>query len=55
LTPEIAVVDDIWELTGVRAPDGSGNSDRKGVFAWVLTKVNGQWLITVSHEVEFPK
>jgi uncharacterized protein (TIGR02246 family) len=55
LTPKIAVVDDLWEMTGARAPDGSENPDRKGLFDWVLTKVNGQWRITVFHEVEFPK
>ena len=55
LTPEIAVVDDLWEISGSKAPDGSDNPDRKGLFAWVLTKVNGRWQIMVFHEVEFPK
>lgn len=55
LTPEIAVVDDFWEMTGAKAPDGSDNPDRKGLFAWVVTKLNGQWRITVFHEAEFPK
>ena len=55
LTPEIAVVDDLWEISGSKAPDGSDNPDRKGLFDWVLTKVNGQWQIMVFHEVEFPK
>jgi uncharacterized protein (TIGR02246 family) len=55
LTPGIAVVDDLWEISGSRAPDGSDNSDRKGLFDWVLTKVNGRWQIMVFHEVEFPK
>src|ERR1700730_2140536 len=56
LTPEIAVVvDDLWEMTGAKAPAGSENPDRKGPFDWVLTKVNGQRLITIFHEAEFPK
>jgi uncharacterized protein (TIGR02246 family) len=55
LTADIAVVDDLWEMTGSKAPDGSDNPDRKGLFAWVVTKVNGQWRITIFHEVEFPK
>jgi len=55
LTPEIAVVDDLWEMSGAKAPDGSDNPDRKGLFDWVLTKIKGEWKITVFHEVEFPK
>jgi uncharacterized protein (TIGR02246 family) len=54
LTPEIAVMDDLWEMTGSKAADGSENPTRKGLFDWVLTKVNGQWSIAVLHEVEFP-
>jgi uncharacterized protein (TIGR02246 family) len=55
LTPEIAVVDDLWEISGSKAPDGSDNPDRKGLFDWVLTKIKGEWKITVFHEAEFPK
>jgi len=28
---------------------GSENTARKGLFAWVLTKTNGQWSIAVFH------
>jgi uncharacterized protein (TIGR02246 family) len=55
LTPEIAVMDDLWEITGSTTADGSENPVRKGVFNWVLTKVGGQWRITAFHEAEFPK
>lgn len=55
LTPEIAVMDDLWEIEGSTAPDGSANPGRKGLFDWVLTKVNGRWVITAFHEAEFPK
>lgn len=55
LTPEIAVMDDLWEITGSTAVDGSESPARKGLFDWVLTKVKGQWAITVFHEAEFPK
>jgi uncharacterized protein (TIGR02246 family) len=55
LSPEIAMVDDLWEITGAKTPDGADNPDRKGLFAWVLTKAGGQWQISVFHEVEFPK
>jgi len=55
LSPGIAVVDDLWGITGSKAPDGADNPDRKGLFAWILTKSGGHWRILVFHEVEFPK
>lgn len=55
LTPQIAVMDDLWEIEGSTAPGGSPNPGRKGLFDWVLTKVNGRWVITAFHEAEFPK
>ena len=55
LTPEIAVMDDLWEINGSTAADGAENPVRKGIFDWVLTKVKGQWVITAFHEAEFPK
>jgi uncharacterized protein (TIGR02246 family) len=53
LTPEIAAVDADWELVGSKASDGSENPVRKGLFTWVMTKQNGQWLFAVFHESEF--
>lgn len=55
LTSEIAQVDADWEMTGTKAADGSENPARKGYLDWVVAKVNGQWLIVVFHESEFPK
>lgn len=55
LTPEIAVMDDLWEISGSTPADGSANPQRKGLFDWVLTKTNGRWVIIVFHEAEFPK
>jgi hypothetical protein len=55
LTSEIAQVDADWEMTGTKAADGSENPTRKGYLDWVVAKVNGQWLIVVFHESEFPK
>ena len=56
LTPEKALVDSDWEMTGSKAPDGS-NLDipiRKGLLDWVMAKENGRWLITIFHESDFP-
>jgi uncharacterized protein (TIGR02246 family) len=49
LTPEIAEVDNDWEVTGLKNPDGSDIPLRKGIHAWIMTKQNGHWLITIFH------
>ena len=53
LTPEIASVDSLWEMTGTRTDDGTELPTRKGILALVMTKQSGHWLITVYHEPEF--
>jgi uncharacterized protein (TIGR02246 family) len=56
LTPEIAEVDNDWEVTGSRATDGSGVviPPYKGIHAWVMTMHDGRWLITIFHGVRYP-
>ena len=53
LTPSIASVDIDWQMTGAKTPDGADAPLRKGLLNWVVTKQNGQWLITVYHESLF--
>jgi len=53
LTPSIASVDIDWQMTGAKTPDGADAPLRKGLLNWVMTKQNGQWLITVYHESLF--
>jgi|SRR5271165_7507059 len=55
ITPEVAEMDADWEMTGAKAADGSDLPVRKGGLDWVIAKVNGQWLIVVFHESEYPK
>ena len=55
LTPDLAQMDADWEMTGTKAADGSDNPARKGLLNWAVEKVNGQWLIVVFHESEYPK
>ena len=50
LSPEIASVDINYELTGVKAPDGSTTPPREGFYDWTLVKQNGHWLIAILHE-----
>ena len=50
LAPDIASVDIDWLVTDPGAP---GGVLRKGLLTWVLTKRNGQWMITIYHEQAF--
>lgn len=54
LTPDIAGVDVTWSAAGTLAADGSVNPVRNGIINLVMTKHNGQWLITIYHESELP-
>ena len=53
LTPKIAAVEIGWKMTGATTESGVPIPLREGVLAWVMTKQNGKWLITVFHEPEF--
>jgi uncharacterized protein (TIGR02246 family) len=50
LTPDVASVDIDWQLTGAKTKDGR---DIKGLLTWIVTKHDGQWLITSYHETIF--
>lgn len=53
LTSKIASVDCTWEISGTRADDGSIIPFRHGILVLVMTKQNGQWIMTIYHEPEF--
>jgi uncharacterized protein (TIGR02246 family) len=53
LTPEIASVDIDWQMTGAKTRDGQDLPVRKGLLTWIVTKHDGQWLITIYHESLF--
>ena len=54
LSPEIAVVDIDWQMTGARTRDGKNAPNRKGLLTWVVTKQHDeQWMITIYHESAF--
>ncbi len=54
ITPDIAGVDLTWSAAGAFAADGSVSPVRNGLINLVMTKHNGQWLITLYHESELP-
>ena len=50
LAPDLASVDIDWLVTEPNAP---GGVLRKGLLTWIVTKRNGQWMITIYHEQSF--
>ena len=50
LGPDVASVDIDWLVTDSAAP---GGVLRKGLLTWIVTKRNGQWMITIYHEQSF--
>jgi uncharacterized protein (TIGR02246 family) len=53
LSPELAVVDDYWTMTGARKRDGSDWPYRAGYSNFVMAKRNGRWIVVVSHTADF--
>jgi uncharacterized protein (TIGR02246 family) len=53
LTPTWDTLYIVGKMTGARAPHGADAPLRKGLLNWVMTKTNGQWMITVYHESLF--
>jgi len=52
IKPDVAAVDAEWELVGSKAPNGSVNPVRKGMFTWVMVKQDGRWRFAVFYEFE---
>ncbi len=53
LSPELAVVDDYWTMTGARKRDRSDWPYRAGYSNFVMAKRNGRWIVIVSHTADF--
>jgi uncharacterized protein (TIGR02246 family) len=53
LSPELAVVDDYWTMTGARKRDGSDWPYRAGYSNFVMAKRGGRWIVIVSHTADF--
>lgn len=53
ITPELAVVDDYWSMTGAKKRDGSDWPYRAGLYSFLMAKQNGRWMVTVSHAADF--
>jgi len=53
VTPNLAIVDDYWTMTGSRKRDGSDWPYRAGLYNFVMAKRNGRWIVIVSHAADF--
>ncbi len=52
LSPEIAVVDTQWEMTGALEWDGKEIPIRKGLLSWIVRREREGWLVKVMHNQE---
>jgi len=55
ITSDAAAIDERWEMTGAKGRDGQDIPLRKGLANFVMTRSNGQWLITVMHNMDLPQ
>lgn len=53
LTPEIAVVDTRWEMTGALEWDGKEIPIRNGLLNWIVKREREGWRVKVMHNQEF--
>jgi uncharacterized protein (TIGR02246 family) len=53
LSPELAVVDDYWTMTGARKRDGSDWPYRAGYSDFLMAKRGGRWIVIISHTADF--
>ena len=48
---DLAIIHMGWGITGDVDPDGKPRTPRHGIFTWIVTKENNQWLILAVHNV----
>jgi uncharacterized protein (TIGR02246 family) len=53
VTPNLAIVDDYWTMTGAKKRDGSDWPYRAGLYNFVMAKRSGRWIVIVSHAADF--
>ena len=54
IKPDVAAVDEWWEMTGARDRNGQEIPLRKGLLNLVMTKQDAQWVISVMHNMDLP-
>lgn len=51
---DVAAVDEWWEMTGAKGPEGQDIPLRKGLLNFIMTKEGDKWLIMVMHNMDLP-
>jgi uncharacterized protein (TIGR02246 family) len=54
IKPDVAAVDEWWEVTGARDHNGRETPLRKGLLNLVMTKHDARWVISVMHNMDLP-
>ena len=54
IKPDVAAVDEWWEMTGAMDHNGQEIALRKGLLNVVMTKHDGCWVISVMHNMDLP-
>jgi uncharacterized protein (TIGR02246 family) len=53
LSPELALVDNYWTMTGARTRDGADWPYRAGYASFLMAKRGGRWIVIASHTADF--
>jgi len=54
IKPDVAAVDEWWEMSGARDRNGYEIPVRKGLLNLVMTKHDAHWFISVMHNMDLP-
>ena len=54
IKPDVAAVDEWWQMTGARDQRGQEIPLRKGLLNALMTRQNGHWVIAVMHNMDLP-
>lgn len=54
IKPDVAAVDARWILDGLKDMQGADRPPRNGLLNFVMTNMNGRWMITVMHNMDLP-
>lgn len=51
IKPDVAIIHIKWGISGDFDPDGTPRNPRHGIFTWIATKENNEWLLLAVHNV----
>lgn len=54
IKPDVASVDALWILDGLKSPEGKEVPSRNGLLSFIITKNQRNWVIAVMHNMDLP-